>query len=66
MSAVLIGAVINIVLDPIFIFTELKLHRIEAYVTPDNNASIHLLKKLEFTEEGIAHGLSLIHICFAA
>lgn len=43
-----------------FIFTELKLHRIEAYVNPDNNASIHLLKKLEFTEEGIAHGSAWI------
>lgn len=43
-----------------FIFTELKLHRIEAYVNPDNNASIHLLKKLEFTAEGIAHGSAWI------
>ena len=43
-----------------FIFTELKLHRIEAYVNPDNVASIHLLKKLEFTEEGIAHGSAWI------
>lgn len=43
-----------------FIFTELKLHRIEAYVNPDNNASIHLLKKLEFIEEGIAHGSAWI------
>lgn len=31
---------------------ELKLHRIEAYVQPDNDSSIHLLSRLKFKEEG--------------
>lgn len=31
---------------------ELNLHRIEAYVQPDNFASIHLLSSLHFAEEG--------------
>ena len=31
---------------------ELKLHRIEAYVQPDNYPSIRLLSKLHFVEEG--------------
>lgn len=31
---------------------ELKLHRLEAYVQPDNNSSIALLSRLHFIEEG--------------
>ena len=30
----------------------LKIHRIEAYVLPDNFSSIHLLEKLNFQKEG--------------
>ena len=30
----------------------LKIHRIEAYVLPDNHSSIHLLEKLNFQKEG--------------
>lgn len=31
------------------------LHRIEAYIVPDNKASINLVEKLGFVSEGIAH-----------
>lgn len=34
------------------ILKDLKLHRIEAYVQPDNFPSIRLLSKLDFKEEG--------------
>lgn len=34
------------------VMKEAHLHRIEAYVQPDNLPSIHLLSKLGFTEEG--------------
>ena len=37
------------------IFTELKLHRIEANIMPRNRASIKLVKKLGFNYEGTAH-----------
>lgn len=37
------------------IFADLHLHRIEAYVKPENTASICLLKKIGFREEGIAY-----------
>lgn len=37
------------------IFSDLKLHRIEAYVKPDNIASIRLLEKSGFLNEGTAH-----------
>lgn len=42
------------------IISELKLHRIEAYVQPDNYASIHLLSKLHFTEEGYLQNFAQI------
>lgn len=35
------------------ITTELGIHRIEAYVLPSNNPSIHLLEKLGFEKEGL-------------
>ncbi len=35
-----------------YIFTNLKLHRIEANIIPSNIASINLIKKLGFIEEG--------------
>lgn len=34
-------------------FDELKLHRIEAFVMPENTPSIHLLESLHFEREGI-------------
>ena len=37
------------------IFSDLRLHRIEAYVMPENTASIRLLEKLEFRNEGTAY-----------
>ena len=33
-------------------FDEMKLHRIEAFVGPDNKASLHLIRKMGFNEEG--------------
>lgn len=35
-----------------FIFNEKKLHRVEAHVMPTNKASISVLQKLNFIEEG--------------
>ena len=35
------------------VFTQLRLHRIMAYVIPDNMPSIRLLERLEFHREGI-------------
>lgn len=35
-------------------FDKLKLHRIEANIQPDNIASIHLVKRLGFTQEGFS------------
>lgn len=37
-----------------YIFTKLKLHRIEANIIPSNLPSINLIKKLGFFEEGYA------------
>lgn len=37
------------------IFSDLRLHRIEAYVKPENTASIRLLEKLGFCNEGTAY-----------
>lgn len=36
-----------------FGFTQMKLHRIEALVHPENARSLHLLHKLGFKQEGI-------------
>jgi len=36
-------------------FEEYKMHRIEAHVMPDNKASISLLEKIGFINEGISH-----------
>jgi len=43
------------------IFSELGLHRIEAFVHPKNSASIRLLKNLDFAEEGIAYESAFIN-----
>lgn len=38
-------------------FQELKLHRINAWVIPDNQPSIHLLERLGFEREGLCKAL---------
>lgn len=43
------------------IFSDLKLHRIEAYVKPGNDASIRLLEKMGFQLEGTACGYIFIN-----
>lgn len=40
---------------------EFDMHRIEAYILPDNAASIGLAKKMSFIEEGIAHKYVLLN-----
>lgn len=37
------------------LITERHMHRIEAYISPDNVASIHLVETLGFISEGIAY-----------
>jgi len=37
-----------------YAFSDLKLHRIEANIMPQNTASINLVKKIGFKEEGLA------------
>lgn len=44
-----------------FVFETLNLHRLEAACIPSNNASINLLKKCGFTEEGYAREYLLIN-----
>ncbi len=39
------------------VFEENHMHRIEAFVLPDNNPSIRLLTRLGFQFEGIAHSI---------
>lgn len=46
---------INILCD------SLNLHRIEAYINPNNHASIRIVEKLGFIPEGIAHDYAYIH-----
>lgn len=43
------------------IFSELCLHRIEAFVHPENAASIRLLNRLYFREEGTAYESVLVN-----
>lgn len=43
------------------IFFHYQLHRMEADVLPENTASLRLLKRLGFTEEGISRGLYRIN-----
>lgn len=40
---------------------ELNLHRITAYVLPDNAPSVHLLKRLDFALEGTARDYAFIN-----
>jgi len=37
-----------------FLFEEWKLHRIEANINPDNQASLRVVEKLGFYNEGLA------------
>ncbi len=46
------------------IFSDLRLHRIEAYVKPENNASIRLLEKSGFRLEGTAYGYIFMNGCW--
>lgn len=41
--------------------TEKKLHRIEAYILPENEASVCIAKKLNFVDEGTAHSYAKIN-----
>lgn len=43
------------------IFQELHLHRIEAYIMPENEASRHVVEKLNFQQEGLAKSYARIH-----
>ena len=43
-----------------FGFEDLKLHRIEAFILPDNERSMNLVRKVGFVEEGIRY--SYMHI----
>ncbi|MCU0521933.1 MAG: GNAT family N-acetyltransferase [Anaerolineae bacterium] len=43
-----------------FAFEELHLHRVEAFPTMDNTASVRLLEKLGFTREGTARDVLLL------
>ena len=44
-----------------FAFTRMELHRVEATVTPTNQASLRVLKKLGFQKEGILREQKLLH-----
>lgn len=43
------------------IWEEVKLHRVEALVLPENTASIRLLERLGFRNEGISYGCVYLH-----
>ncbi len=44
-----------------FAFTRMDLHRVEATVTPTNQASLGVLKKMGFQKEGILREQKLLH-----
>lgn len=43
------------------VFQEMGLHRVEALVLPENTASIRLLERLGFRNEGISYGCVYLH-----
>ncbi len=43
------------------IFNELKLHRVMAWVSPDNTASIRLLERLSFEKEALCREHTYLH-----
>ncbi|MCE3232072.1 MAG: speG [Rickettsiaceae bacterium] len=44
-----------------FAFTRMELHRVEATVTPTNQGSLRVLKKLGFEKEGVLREQKLLH-----
>ena len=54
-----------------YLIFELALHRVEVNIRPENGASVRVVEKLGFVEEGVARGLLFIdgawrdHRCFA-
>jgi ribosomal-protein-alanine N-acetyltransferase len=44
-----------------FAFTQMELHRVEATVTPTNQASLKVLKKAGFKKEGVLREQKLLH-----
>lgn len=43
-----------------FAFKTMNLNRIEAFITPGNDASVSVLRKVNFTQEGIVRERDLI------
>lgn len=43
------------------VFEEKQLHRIEAFIMPENIPSLRLIDRLSFTCEGISHSFARIH-----
>lgn len=43
------------------LFDELPIHRVEAFIMPDNHPSIRLIEKLKFTYEGISYSYANIN-----
>lgn len=43
------------------VFKDLKLHRIMAWVLPDNEPSMRLLERVGFVREGICHDYMMMH-----
>ncbi len=50
---------VRVILD--FAFTKVKLHRVEAYITPKNIASIRVIEKSGFQQEGLLRKLLYIN-----
>lgn len=44
-----------------YIIPDLGLHRTECYIHPDNEASLHLMEKFGFIDEGIAHSYTRLN-----
>lgn len=44
-----------------YIVPDIGLHRTECYIHPDNTASLHLMDKFGFIDEGVAHSYARIN-----
>lgn len=44
-----------------YVFETLKLHRVNAYIIPDNKASIRVIEKLGFEQEGLSRSVLKIN-----
>lgn len=44
-----------------YIVPDIRIHRTECYIHPDNNISLHLMQKFGFIDEGIAHSYAKIN-----